>query len=102
MQQTDWQNVISVRLLSIRPIFENLPMLWRPAARVSPTCICRDARRNWTAENHVYNLLHRGFTSEPRGHAACPFDFYKCVGHQFWLLQPQFSSPSVITHPHTL
>jgi len=38
---------------------------------------CRNARRNWTAENHLYNLVHRGYTSEPRGHAACPFDFYK-------------------------
>jgi amidase len=45
----------------------------------------RNARRNWTAENHVYNLLHRGYTGEPAadgttvggGHAACPFDFYK-------------------------
>jgi amidase len=37
----------------------------------------RDARRNWTAENHLYNLMHRGFTSEPRGHATCCFDFYK-------------------------
>ncbi|EFN51574.1 hypothetical protein CHLNCDRAFT_140067 [Chlorella variabilis] len=38
----------------------------------------RNARRNWTAENHIYNLMHRGYTSEgPGGHAACPFDFYK-------------------------
>ncbi|KAL4420107.1 hypothetical protein ABPG77_000588 [Micractinium sp. CCAP 211/92] len=38
----------------------------------------RNARRNWTAENHLYNLAHRGYTSEgPGGHAACPFDFYK-------------------------
>ncbi len=37
----------------------------------------RDARRNWTAENHLYNIVHRGFTSEPGGHAKCPFSFYK-------------------------
>jgi hypothetical protein len=37
----------------------------------------RDARKHWTAENHLYNLLHRGYTSEPKGHATCPFDFYK-------------------------
>ncbi|GAB4816746.1 hypothetical protein N2152v2_003792 [Parachlorella kessleri] len=44
----------------------------------------RNARRNWTAENHLYNLVHRGYTSEPRGHSACPFDFYKT-----WVHQPQ-------------
>ena len=27
-----------------------------------------------TAENHIYNLLHRGYTSEPGGHATCPFE----------------------------
>ena len=37
----------------------------------------RNARRNWTAENHIYNMLHRGFTSEPGGHAECCLDFYK-------------------------
>lgn len=38
----------------------------------------RNARRNWTAENHIYNLVHRGYTGEsPGGHSACPFDFYK-------------------------
>lgn len=37
----------------------------------------RDARRNWTAENHLYNILHRGYTSEPGGRARCPFDFYR-------------------------
>ncbi|KAI3424310.1 hypothetical protein D9Q98_009863 [Chlorella vulgaris] len=37
----------------------------------------RNARRNWTAENHIYNLMHRGYTSEPGGQAECPFDFYK-------------------------
>ncbi|KAK9809224.1 hypothetical protein WJX72_011613 [[Myrmecia] bisecta] len=44
----------------------------------------RDARRNWTAENHLYNLMHRGFTSEPRGHATCCLDFYKT-----WVNEPQ-------------
>ena len=45
-------------------------------ATLSITAI-RDARRNWTAENHLYNIVHRGYTSEPRGHKSCPFDFYK-------------------------
>ncbi|MSO73705.1 MAG: aliphatic amidase [Alphaproteobacteria bacterium] len=44
----------------------------------------RDARRNWTAENHLYNLLHRGFTSEPGGHAKNPFSFY----HN-WIKDPE-------------
>tara|TARA_B100000686_G_C16801184_1_gene986131 strand:+ start:4563 stop:5255 length:693 start_codon:yes stop_codon:yes gene_type:complete len=44
-------------------------------ATLSLTTI-RDARRNWTAENHLYNLVHRGFTSEPGGHAKNPFGFY--------------------------
>ncbi|KAL4419488.1 hypothetical protein ABPG77_008290, partial [Micractinium sp. CCAP 211/92] len=33
--------------------------------------------RNWTAENHLFNLVHRGYTSEAGGHAPCPFQFYK-------------------------
>jgi amidase len=44
----------------------------------------RDARRNWTAENHLYNLLHRGFTSEPGGHAKNPFSFYHA-----WVNDPE-------------
>ncbi|MSO70237.1 MAG: aliphatic amidase [Alphaproteobacteria bacterium] len=44
----------------------------------------RDARRNWTAENHLYNLLHRGFTSEPGGHAKNPFSFYHS-----WINDPE-------------
>eukprot|EP00879_Flechtneria_rotunda_P031244 GHRR01034113.1.p1 GENE.GHRR01034113.1~~GHRR01034113.1.p1 ORF type:complete len:125 (+),score=29.36 GHRR01034113.1:65-439(+) len=47
-------------------------------ATLSLTAI-RDARRHWTAENHLYNLLHRGYTAEPRGHPTCCFDFYKWV-----------------------
>jgi amidase len=45
-------------------------------ATLSLTTI-RDARRNWTAENHLYNLVHRGYASEPGGHARCPFEFYR-------------------------
>jgi amidase len=45
----------------------------------------RNARRNWTAENHLYNLLHRGYTGEsPGGHATLPFDFYK-----LWAAAPE-------------
>ncbi len=37
----------------------------------------RDARSNWTANNPIYNIMHRGYTSEAGGHSSCPFDFYK-------------------------
>lgn len=38
----------------------------------------RDARKNWTAENHLFNILHRGYTAVgPEGAAECPYDFYK-------------------------
>lgn len=45
-------------------------------ATLSLTAI-RDARANWTANNAIYNIVHRGYTSEAGGHATCPFDFYK-------------------------
>jgi amidase len=51
-------------------------------ATLSLTAI-RDARRNWTAENHLYNLVHRGYAAEPGGHASCPFSFY-----QKWVNDP--------------
>lgn len=56
---------------------QHAPNQTSSALRAPSVTRCRNARRNWTAENHIYNLLHRGFTSEARGHAACPFDFYK-------------------------
>lgn len=58
-------------------------------ATLSLTAI-RDARKHWTAENHLYNLLHRGYTSEPRGHATCPFDFYKT-----WVNEPRKAAAQV-------
>ncbi len=37
----------------------------------------RNARKNWTAENHLYNLTHRGYTALENGVAELPYTFYK-------------------------
>ena len=40
----------------------------------------RNARETWTAENHLFKLLHRGYTArEAAGEvpvAECPYEFY--------------------------
>jgi amidase len=40
----------------------------------------RDARTNWTAENHLYNLTHRGYIGSENNHegeSSCPYDYIK-------------------------
>ncbi|WEG14718.1 aliphatic amidase [Pullulanibacillus sp. KACC 23026] len=44
----------------------------------------RNARRHWTAENHLYNLTHRGYTALEHGVATIPYSFYKT-----WVEDPE-------------
>lgn len=58
----------------------------------------RNARKNWTSENHLYNLTHRGYSAIQDGKSEIPYDFYK-----IWVNSPEKAKKlcEQITHHST-
>lgn len=58
----------------------------------------RDIRKNWQSQNHLYKMLHRGYTAKifsgesEHGLANCPLEFYKN-----WVNHPTVAQKNVET-----